>query len=123
MTKLQTDQFREALLEERDRVRAAIEHLQLENSGTLEDEAGSLVSGLDDHMADVGTDTFDRELDFTLEESAEGVLTQIEAALVRVDKGTYGICTNCGQEIAPERLEARLWAELCIDCQRRLERG
>jgi RNA polymerase-binding protein DksA len=123
MTELQTDQFREALLAERERVRGAIEHLQQENSGTLEDGSGSLVSGLDDHMADIGTDTFDRELDYTLEDSAEAVLAQIEAALQRIEAGTYGICQNCGQPISPERLEARPWAELCIDCQRRLEHG
>jgi RNA polymerase-binding protein DksA len=123
MTKLQTDQFREALLVERERVRGAIEQLQREKTSMLEDEAGSLVSGLDDHMADIGTETFDRELDVTLEDSAEGVLAQIDAALARIEDGTYGICTNCGTEIAPERLEARLWAELCIDCQRQLERG
>ncbi len=123
MTNLQTDRFRDALLTERERVRGAIEHLQHETAGSLEDGTGELVSGLDDHMADVATETFDRELDITLEDNAEGVLEQIEAALKRIEDGTYGICQNCGQSIAPERLEARPWAALCIDCQRRLEHG
>jgi DnaK suppressor protein len=49
------------------------------------------------------------------------VLAEIEAALKRIDDGTYGICTNCGKEIPPERLEARPWATLCIDCKRQRE--
>jgi RNA polymerase-binding transcription factor DksA len=48
-------------------------------------------------------------------------LAQVEDALARLDAGTFGMCTRCGNPIAPERLEAIPWAPLCIDCQR-LER-
>lgn len=51
------------------------------------------------------------------------MLADIDAALKRIEDGTYGTCTNCGKPIAPERLEARPWATLCIDCQREQERG
>jgi len=51
------------------------------------------------------TETYDRELDYTLEENSEHVLEEIEAALRRIEEGTYGICTNCGKQIAEERLE------------------
>jgi len=47
----------------------------------------------------------------------EGVhLTHIEAALARVEAGTYGTCVTCGKAIAPERLEAIAWAPDCIEC-------
>ena len=46
-------------------------------------------------------------------------LLDINRALERIEEGTYGICTNCGQPIQAERLEALPWAELCIDCQRK----
>jgi DnaK suppressor protein len=49
----------------------------------------------------------------------EEQLLDINRALERIDEGTYGICTNCGQPIQAERLEALPWAELCIDCQRK----
>ena len=49
------------------------------------------------------------------------VLAQIDAALKRIDEGTYGTCVSCGGEIAPARLEAYAWASLCIDCKRRAE--
>ncbi|MBD0328870.1 MAG: TraR/DksA C4-type zinc finger protein [Thermoleophilia bacterium] len=123
MTLPDTDRFRTMLLEERERVVAAIDHLHRENPGSLEDETGELVSGsADNHMGDTATATFDRELDYTLEGNAEAVLTAIDGALRRIEDGTYGTCRVCGREIAPERLEARPWADLCIDDARAQER-
>jgi DnaK suppressor protein len=48
-------------------------------------------------------------------------LAEVEHALVKFDEGTYGICDNCGKEIAPERLEALPQAALCIKCKGRQE--
>jgi DnaK suppressor protein len=118
---IDVDRFREALLEERGRVEAAIENLHEEHPGTISDEAGE-EAAYDNHLADTATETYDRELDYTLEENSEHVLADIEAALKRIEDGTYGICTNCGKQIPEERLEARPWATLCIDCQRERER-
>ncbi len=122
MSAIETDRFREALLEERKRVAAAIQNLHDENPGTLAEDAGE-ETAYDNHLADTATETYDRELDYTLEENSEHVLAAIDAALKRIDEGTYGICTNCGKQIARERLEALPWATLCIDCQRDRERG
>ena len=121
MTALDTDRFRELLLEERKRVAAAIENLQEDHAGTLSDEAGE-ESAFDNHLADTATETYDRELDYSLEENSEHVLAEIDAALKRIEDGTYGICTNRGEQIPVERLEARPYATLCIDCQRERER-
>jgi DnaK suppressor protein len=119
-----TDHFRELLLEKRSAVVEALDYLHKENPGSLKDETGELVSGsADQHMADTGTETVDREIDYTLEETDGRLLTGIDAALARIDAGTYGICVNCSAQIAPERLEAMPWATLCIDCKRKEERG
>ena len=117
MSAIETDRFREALLEERKRVAAAIQNLHDENPGTLAEDAGE-ETAYDNHLADTATETYDRELDYTLEENSEHVLAEIDAALKRLDDGTFGVCTNCGQPIAVERLEDRPWATLCIDCKR-----
>ena len=121
MSAIDTDRFRDVLLQERQRVQAAIDNLHEENPGSITDETGE-ESVYDNHIADTATVTYDRELDYTLEENSEHVLAEIDAALKRIDDGTYGRCTNCGKQIAPERLEARPWATLCIDCQRQRER-
>jgi RNA polymerase-binding transcription factor len=112
-----TDRFRQMLEEERRRVQAAIDNLHAEHPGSIRDETGEDAM-YDNHPADTATGTYDRELDYTLEENAEHVLAEIDAALKRIEQGTYGICTNCGTQIPPERLEARPYATLCIDCQR-----
>jgi DnaK suppressor protein len=115
--------FRELLLEKRDAVIGALDYLHKENPGSLEEETGELVSGsADQHMADTATETVDREIDYTLEAHDGRLLQAIEEALARIDAGTYGVCVNCGAQIAPERLEAMPWATLCIDCKRREER-
>jgi RNA polymerase-binding protein DksA len=117
------EHFRTALLEERKRIEAAIEYLHRENPGSLEDETEEMMGGSDNHLGDAAAGTLDREIDYTLEGHSEQVLAQIDAALARTEDGTFGTCTNCGKPIAEERLEARPWASLCIDCQREAERG
>jgi RNA polymerase-binding protein DksA len=118
---IDTNRFRDALLEERQRVTAAIDNLHEENSGSLTDLSGE-ETAFDNHLADTAMETYDRELDYTLEENSEHVLAEIDAALKRIEDGTYGTCSNCGTHISEERLEALPWATLCIDCQRERER-
>jgi DnaK suppressor protein len=123
-TALDTEYFKELLLEKRRAVVEALEYLHKENPGSLEEETGELVSGsADQHMADTATETVGREIDYTLEASDGRLLAAIDAALARIDAGIYGVCVNCGAQIAPERLEAMPWATLCIDCKRKEERG
>jgi DnaK suppressor protein len=113
--------FREELLAERRRVVDALENLHSENPGSIEDETGD--EGVDNHLAETATVTVDREIDYTLEENSEHVLAAIDAALKKIEDGTFGKCETCGQDIAEERLAAIPWATQCIDCRRREERG
>ena len=119
-TTIDTEHFRTRLQEERKRVKEAIDYLHEENPGNVQDETQD--STADNHPADVATVTFDRELDYSLEENEERLLEAIDAALARVDDGTYGICGTCGQPIGEERLEALPWTTQCIDCKRKEER-
>lgn len=122
MTVTDTERFRTLLLEERERVSGAIENLHRESPGSLEDETGE-ESQYDNHLGDTATVTYDREMDYTLEENSEAVLGAIDRALQRIEDGTYGTCRRCGRPISEERLEALPHAELCIDCKREVERG
>jgi RNA polymerase-binding protein DksA len=121
-TAIDTDKFRTLLLEERKRVVDAIENLKNENPGSLGDETEE-TSYQDNHLGDVATATFDREMADTLEENSGHVLTAIDEALVRIEAGTYGTCERCGKPIGEERLEALPWATLCIEDKRRQEHG
>ena len=120
MSALDVELFRDRLQEERQRVLEAIENLHHENPGSMSDETAEL-SFADNHLGDVATVTFDREMASTLEENSSHVLEAIDAALVRVEEGSFGTCASCGREIGQERLEAIPWVPQCIECKRRDE--
>jgi RNA polymerase-binding protein DksA len=121
---LDTTEFRSLLEQERERLLATIAHLHEASPRNMEDEVGELAGRApDNHLGDMASVTFERELDEGLEEGALQSLAQIERALAKIDDGTYGICERCGREIAEERLRARPWALLCIDDQRLADRG
>ena len=124
MSTVDTAAFRPLLEEERERLVNQIAHLHDDNSRSMEDELGELTGrGLDNHLGDMASVTFERERDEGLEEGAQQTLAQIERALAKLDDGTYGTCERCGQEIGEERLRARPWALLCIEDQRLVDRG
>jgi RNA polymerase-binding protein DksA len=121
VTTIDSDPFRDALLDERRRVEHAIATLRDEHLGSLDEEVEEIAATSDNHLAETATATLGREIDYTLGDNAEQVLTEIDAALQRIEAGTYGTCVSCGHEIRRERLEANPWASLCIDCKRRAE--
>ena len=118
---MNTDRYRELLLDERDRVSASIQHLHDDNAGSIEDETEE--ETYDNHLADSATATLNREIDYTLEENEERVLASIDTALKRIEEGSFGTCRTCAEPIAIERLEALPYTTQCIDCKRREERG
>lgn len=98
---------REALIGERDRL--------LGELGEAIEAPGQMTYG---SQAAAASQVFDQQRALALRDRARAQLEQIEAALARIDDGTYGRCERCGADIAPDRLEALPWAALCIDCQR-----
>lgn len=120
MSTIDTDHFRTRLEDEKARLEHAVGFLERDNPGSLADELGEVSDGaVDNHLADTATATFDRELEEGLEEGAQQTLDDVNAALQRIEDGTFGTCEVCGKPIGAERLEAIPWARLCIDDQRR----
>jgi DnaK suppressor protein len=119
---IDTEQFRSRLLEERKRVVGAIDNIHAENPGSLADETEEAMFQ-DNHLGDIATATFEREMASTLEDNSTHVLGEIDAALARIEAGTFGTCQACGGPIGDERLDALPWATLCIEDKRKQERG
>ena len=120
MSTIDTAEYRTKLEEEKARLLHAVGFLERENPGSISDELGEVADGgTDNHLADTATAMYDRELDEGLEEGARDTLVEIDAALQRIEDGTYGICEVCGKPIGAERLNALPWTRLCIDDQRR----
>jgi RNA polymerase-binding protein DksA len=117
---IDTAEHRKKLEDEKGRLLHAVGFLERENPGSISDELGEVAEGgTDNHLGDTATAMYDRELDEGLEEGARDTLAEIDAALQRIEDGTYGICEGCGKPIGAERLSAIPWTRLCIDDQRR----
>jgi RNA polymerase-binding transcription factor DksA len=77
----------------------------------------------ENHMADLGSATFSRESDLSLSIGLHGLMAKVSAALVRIEDGSFGICTYCGRPIEPNRLDAIPYAEYCIEDQIKEEKS
>ena len=121
MSSIDTDEYRNLLLAEQARLTGAVDFLEHDNPGTMGDELGEVgPGGTDNHLGDMASEMYDRELEEGLEEGAQQTLEDVKAALLRIEEGSYGVCEVCGEPIGAERLSAIPWARLCIDDQRKL---
>jgi RNA polymerase-binding transcription factor DksA len=78
--------------------------------------------GAGGHLADAGSELFERSRDLSIVEDFETQLTEIDHAIDRLEAGAYGRCEACGREIGDDRLTARRMARFCIDDQKQAER-
>jgi len=74
-------------------------------------------------QAAAATQVFEQQRDLALRDRAIAQLELVDAALLRLDDGSFGSCRRCGRAIGVGRLEALPWAAYCIDCQRAVDRG
>ena len=118
LTPEQIETYRAALRTERTRILSNIDTLQEELGSSLTAESGE--HGWETHMGDLATVTFLREMDLTIEENEEHLLNDIDAALQRIEDGTYGVCTVSGEDIPTDRLDALPWAARCIEHEQAL---
>jgi DnaK suppressor protein len=97
------------------------ERLQDQMSG-LAKESAEEIDSYSLHMADAGTDNFDRDFALSLLSSDQDAVYEIEEALKRIEKGTYGICELTGKAIPKARLDAIPWTRFTVEAQAQLER-
>jgi len=88
----------------------------------LAKESAQELPGYSLHMADSGTDNFDRDFALSLLSSDQDAVYEIEEALKRIEKKTYGVCELTGKSIPKARLEAIPWTRFTVEAQAQLER-
>ena len=110
---------RKRLLDERAQRQALAQRLRREQTETVE---ASELSTVDQHQAELGTETFERERDLAALRIVEDELADIEVALRKLGDGSYGICEECSEQIPAERLKFRPEATRCVPCQGRWDR-
>ena len=106
--------YQQNLLELRERL--------LNQMSGLAKESAEEMSSYSLHMADSGTDNFDRDFALSLLSSDQDAIYEIEEALKRIEKNTYGICELTGKQIPKVRLDAIPWTRFTVEAQGQLER-
>lgn len=114
-------QFKKLLLTLRGKLVGKVDSMQGEALKKSRQDASGDLSNVPIHMADVGTDNYERDLMIELIENGEEGLRNIDTALEKMDDGSYGVCEICSKKINKDRLKAVPYAKLCIDCQREEE--
>jgi RNA polymerase-binding transcription factor DksA len=112
--KQEWQKFYNNLLELRDQLLAQMSGLAKESAQEL--------PGYSLHMADSGTDNFDRDFALSLLSSDQDAVYEIEEALKRIEKKTYGVCELTGKNIPRARLEAIPWTRFTVEAQAQLEK-
>ena len=112
--KAEWQKFYDRLLELREQL--------LRQMNGLAKESAQEMAGYSLHMADSGTDNFDRDFALSLLSSDQDAIYEIEEALKRIEKNTYGICELTGKQIPRARLEAIPWTRFTVQAQAQLER-
>ncbi len=122
LSKEDAAKFKKLLLDLRDHLIDGVNFLASDNLKRSHRDASGELSGYSLHMADAGTDNFDREFALSLVSNEQEALYEIEEALKRLEHSTYGICGNCEKPILKARLEAVPFARLCVNCQSTVEK-
>lgn len=110
-----------------DRLRATAREMLLAERQVLLDELGEEIEAPGQmtygSQAASAAQVFEQQRGLALRDRNQQHLGQVEAALRRLEDGTFGTCRRCGKPIGDERLEALPWAADCIDCHRLADRG
>ena len=117
MPKLELEKYRKKLLEARELAHHEMELLERDISYGDTGEGQSELADYDNHPADAGTDTFEKEKDLAVRDTYRDIIGHIDEALGKMDRGTYGECDRCGREIVKARLDAIPYAMYCVECQ------
>ncbi len=84
--------------------------------GSSKEESGNL-SGIPQHLAELGSQESEKNFACIILESAQNELKEVIIALEKISSGKYGICENCNKTINKERLKVLPYTSLCLDCK------
>ena len=109
--------FKELLLKLKAKLLEQILSVEKEALSKSQKDASGDLSGYSIHMADLATDSYDREFSFSRASVDQKVIYEIDEALKRIEDAEYGLCLACNAPIAKKRLKAVPYAKFCIVCQ------
>lgn len=122
LSKKELNEYKNLLNKRKMEILDSIDRASEETIKKSQKDASGDISGYSFHMADVATDTYDREFSLSMVSNDRRALYELSHALKRIEDGTYGICEDCKEHIAKTRLEALPSARVCLSCQEQREK-
>ncbi|MBA2123364.1 hypothetical protein B9J78_00215 [bacterium Unc6] len=122
MTKKQMEKYKKILLKIKEQHTAKMNDFENTTRQETPRESSGEVSGYPTHMADMASDTYDRDFALNRVSMDQDILYAINEALNSIENGTYGTCESCSSKISQERLLAVPFTSLCIKCQGKKEK-
>jgi RNA polymerase-binding protein DksA len=122
LTKRELKFFKELILKKKDEIWEEIEKISEDTLKKSQRDASGDISGYTLHMADLATDTYDREFSLGLISNEHKILYEIDDALKRIEEGRYGVCEGCSKPIPKSRLKVIPYTRLCLKCQSEKEK-
>ncbi|MCK4917292.1 MAG: TraR/DksA C4-type zinc finger protein [Candidatus Omnitrophica bacterium] len=116
------EEYEEKLFNLRDDISNQMRQITNDNLMKSQKEMSGDISGYGQHMADVASDSYERDFNLGLVSSEREIILSIDDALKRISNKTYGLCQQCEKPISKNRLEAIPYAEYCIKCKEKLEK-
>lgn len=114
--------FKKIVLKRKEEILDEIKHISEDTLKKTQKDASGDISGYTYHMADVATDSYDREFSLGLASNERKLLYELEDAVKKIEDGTFGICEECKTLITRTRLKAVPYARLCVKCQEKQEK-
>ncbi|MBU3959004.1 MAG: TraR/DksA family transcriptional regulator [Candidatus Omnitrophica bacterium] len=122
LNKKDLEYFKKLILKRKDEILEEIRHISEDTLKKSQKDAAGDISGYSYHMADVATDTYDREFSLGLASNGQKSLYELDDALKKIEEGTFGICEECKLIISKTRLKAVPYARFCLKCQEKKEK-
>jgi DnaK suppressor protein len=121
MNKSELTKYKNLLIKVRESINGDINHIAKENLKSQKESSGDL-SGYSFHMADMASDSYDRELSLNIAGEEQEIIYEIDDALKRIEEGKFGLCLSCDKKIPQKRLNAVPYAKYCIQCKSKEEK-
>ena len=121
-TKKELNDFKKLILNKKEEILEGIKHISEDTLKKSQKEAAGDISSYTYHMADVATDTYDREFSLGLASTGREALYELDDAMKKIEDGIFGICEECKGGIAKNRLKVVPHARFCVKCQEKKER-
>lgn len=115
-------EFKKILLKIKEEILEGIKHISDDTLKKSQKDAAGDISGYTYHMADVATDTYDREFSLGIASNERALIYELDDALKKIEDGLFGVCEDCKSDIAKNRLKAVPYTRLCVKCQEKKEK-